>query len=50
MKKVDPGSDQQCIKISLKYLDGSIIMWTNIYRLFLCVIIKQLCDQSSGSL
>jgi len=26
MKKVDPGSDQQCIKISLKYLDGSIIM------------------------
>ena len=38
MKKVDSGSDQQCVKISLKYLDGSIIISSNVHKVYLSVL------------
>ena len=38
MEKVDSGSDQQCVKISLKYLDGSIIISSNIYKVYFSVL------------
>ena len=38
MKKVVSGSDQQCVKISLKYLDGSIIISSNVDKVYLSVL------------